>query len=104
MTEWRDPGNPIQIGSYSFPHGMPAGTETGGETVDGSTGTASIAVERVNLATRQLATTVRVPLGVPVMVGGMGAGPTEAAEAPSTDEGDAPQPLYLVIEIRIAEK
>ncbi|NQT36772.1 MAG: hypothetical protein HQ581_04740 [Planctomycetes bacterium] len=104
VTEWREPGDPIQIGGHSFPSRMSAGAELGGEEVDVPAGTASIAIDRVNLPTRQLATTVRVPLDTPVLVGGLGARPTKETNDPHADAGAGTKPLYLVVEVRLAEK
>ncbi len=104
VTAWRDPGDPIQIGGHSYPSRMSAGAELGGEEVDVPAGTASIAVDRVNLPTRQLATTVRVPLNTPVLVGGLDTGPTAETNDAHADAGAGTKPLYLVVEVRLAEK
>jgi hypothetical protein len=57
-----------------------------------STGEAGLSIDRVRLAANQLATTVRMPVGKPVLVGGL------------TMVDDAPQkPLYLVIELTVDE-
>jgi hypothetical protein len=55
------------------------------------------AVDRVNIVAQQLATSLRVPLGRPVLVGGM------TFPGPQTDE-PAGQQLYLVIEVTVQEE
>jgi hypothetical protein len=61
------------------------------ESLTVSTGEPGLAIDRVRLAAHQLATTVRIPVGKPVLVGGL-----------TTLDGDAPQkPLYLVIELSV---
>jgi hypothetical protein len=65
-------------------------------------------VDRLAIDTQELATTLRVPLGEPVLVGGMShiapaastsADETTSGGAPSTARGETPQ-LYLVLEVR----
>jgi hypothetical protein len=59
------------------------------ESLTVATGEPGLSIDRVRLAAHQLATTVRIPVGKPVLVGGL-----------TTLDADAPQkPLYLVIEL-----
>ena len=100
VTKWGEPDPPIQIGSR-FPAGQqPVGMA--GETVETPGGTASVTVDRVNIPTQQLATTLRVPLGKPVLVGGLTLDPAEI-ESAEPGEGNRRQ-LYLVMRVSAAEE
>ena len=57
------------------------------------------AVDRVSIETQELATTMRVPFGKPVLVGGMTYVPGSAKAADDSKSPEQPQ-LYLVLEIR----
>jgi hypothetical protein len=67
----------------------PAGVEVKEPTTRPSAATATL--DRVNVLVQQLRTTVQVPVGKPVLVGGM-------TFEPSTKGGNSPQ-LYLIIEV-----
>ncbi|NQT13929.1 MAG: hypothetical protein HQ582_14340 [Planctomycetes bacterium] len=100
VTKWDEPDPPIQIGSR-FPAGQqPVGMA--GETVETPGGTASVTVDRINIPTQQLATTLRVPLGKPVLVGGLTLDP---AKIESAEPGEANhRQLYLVVRVSAAEE
>ena len=99
VTGWREPEPPIQIGgSYPPSKRLSPGTN---EIEEEPGGTASITVDRVNMPTQQLATTLRLPLGEPVLVGGLTLEPTESAGAEET-AGEGKQ-LYLVVQVNAVE-
>jgi hypothetical protein len=88
LTDWQDPGEAITIKSDSQP------VSQEGMTTKGSS--SQITIDRVNLKTQHLGTTVRVPVGQPVLVGGMsqvGDG-TKAADAPDRQ-------LYLIVKLTV---
>jgi len=95
VTDWGQPDRPLEIGSR-FPPAEVKDAITG-ETTKEPGGTAWTTVDRVNLPTQQLATTLRLPLGRPVLVGGVTR--LSAAEAGEKNAGPAPEQLYLVIEV-----
>jgi hypothetical protein len=99
VTQWGEPDPPIQIGSR-FPAGQqPTGLT--GETVETPGGATSITVDRVNIPTQQLATTLRVPLDKPVLVGGLTRDPA-GTDSAQPREGDGKQ-LYLVVQVSAGE-
>lgn len=56
-----------------------------------TTGETSLSIDRIRLAANQLVTTVRIPVGEPVLVGGL-----------TMVDTDAPQkPLYLIVELTV---
>ena len=92
VTQWRKPDPPLQIGGHFPPS---EATEPSGETIQQPGGTASISVDRANMPTQQFAATMHVPLGKPVLLGGLTLSPTEEA-----DGGDASKEraqLYLIV-------
>ena len=99
VTRWRKPDPPVQIGSQFPPSQVEEGT---GETFEQPGGTASISVDRTNLPTLQLAATMRVPLGKPVLLGGLTLSPTE--EAAVEDAPKERRQLYLVVQTNVAAK
>ncbi len=82
VTSAKDPGETV---SLSIPTPT-AGSRSTNPTVE--IGTSTIQLDRLNLDTQHLATTVRVPLGQPVLVGGMS----------QSSEEDGSQ-LSLIIEV-----
>jgi hypothetical protein len=69
----------------------------GGKTEEGKPAPArqqTLSLDRVNLVAHQLATTLRVPLGSPVLVGGLTLEPGAAAQ-----EGAGGPQLYLFVEV-----
>jgi len=94
VTGWRTPEPPAQT---TNPAPADALTEqpTDAHTPDSTT---SLQIDRVNMPTHELAATLRVPLGKPVLVGGLTLAPHEDAAA--TDDGGGPRErkqLYLVV-------
>ena len=90
VSDWDTPGAPIKA---------PAPTTTGpmveeGRLVKGMAAEAP-PVDRINVLAQQLRTTLRVPLGKPVLVGGM-------TLEPSPKTADSKQ-LYLVVEVTTSE-
>lgn len=83
VTGWEDAGDPVRIGATFLPG------EKEGVSVPG--GTAETSIDRVNMPTHHLETALRVPVGEPVLVGGMTVPQGDAAEK-------SPQ-LYLVVEV-----
>lgn len=87
---------------------FPAGPSSVGE-LEPTTSDLAPQVDRLAIQTQELATTLRVPLGEPVLVGGMtdmaprlGASVGDATVDPTAATGDAaekPQ-LYLILEVR----
>lgn len=90
LTEWQDPGEAVTIKSDS----EPASKE--GMTTQGAS--SQITLDRVNLKTQQLGTTVRVPVGQPVLVGGM----SLVGEDPKDADGPEKQ-LYLIVKLTLNE-
>src|SRR5215211_7868822 len=83
----------------------PAGVDAGadlritesGASLPARTGAGPVPqVDRINVAAQQLRTTLRVPLGKPVLVGGM-------TMEPSGGGGDGRQ-LYLIVEVTASEE
>jgi len=99
VTKWGEPDPPIQIESRFPPGQQPAGMS--GETVETPGGTASVTVDRVNIPTQQLATTLRAPLGKPVLVGGLTLEPGEMEPSEPNDANR--KQLYLVVQVSAAE-
>lgn len=90
VTGWEDAGEPLRIGATFLP-GEKEGVRIAG-------GQAETAIDRVNMPTQHLATTVRVPLGAPVLVGGMSAPSLHSSQA---GEGEnSGRQLYLIVEVR----
>jgi hypothetical protein len=69
----------------------------GGASIPARTGAGPVPqVDRINVAAQQLRTTLRVPLGKPVLVGGM-------TMEPAATGGDGRQ-LYLIVEVTASEE
>ena len=60
------------------------------------------AVDRIAIETQEFATTLRVPLGKPILVGGLTYVPGSAKANEPSETSERPQ-LYLVLEIRSAQ-
>ena len=58
-------------------------------------GTAEISIDRVNMPTQRLETALRVPLGEPVLVGGM-----TFPESGAADNLGSSRQLYLILEVQ----
>jgi hypothetical protein len=55
-----------------------------------TSGESSLSIDRIRLSANQLATTVRIPVGEPVLVGGL-----------TTTDAESPKPLYLIVELTV---
>ena len=97
VTGWQEPGEPIEVGGDFEPYETT--DPITGETTHSPGGTASASVDRVNMPAQQLAATTRVPLGKPVLIGGLTLRPTE--EADNQDGPKERKQLYLVIQTSI---
>ena len=98
VTEWREPDPPVRIGSpYASTRRIPM---VPGEVEETPGGTASMEVDRLNIPAQQMSTTLRVPLGKPVLVGGLTLEPTETASGEQTDRQR--KQLYLVVRVSAA--
>ncbi len=93
VTEWQEPGEPITI-TTKFEGGENKGITTHG-------GTTQVTVDRVNLNTQHLGTTVRVPVSKPVLVGGLSSVGTDVKTKNQPEEKD--RQLYLIIKITVNE-
>lgn len=85
-----------------------AGDTRSGAEIDTTTGQIAPQVDRVAIETQEFATTLRMPLGKPILVGGLtyipssaGAGESNGADQAGREvaAGEMPQ-LYLVLEVR----
>jgi hypothetical protein len=122
VTRWDQPGAPAELGAEgdlaagikterrtktaaraggagggagSMP-GMPGGMGMMSGMMRGA-GSSAVQVDRINVVAQQLATSLRVPLGKPVLVGGM-----TFPGQPNDQHSDAQ--LYLVVQISVAEE
>jgi hypothetical protein len=95
VTEWSEPDPPVRIGTTAATSHAAAGLL--GETVEDVESTAAIEVDRPNIPTQQLSTTLRMPLNKPVLVGGLTLQPTQPA---SDDDPDGSQ-TQLVLIVRV---
>ena len=94
VTRWGRPRPTAHEAEGPAKEGGPR--ETGAEAA----GSASCPVERPSIPAQEFATTLRVPLGRPVLVGGMTFAP--AGPAGLEDAGKNPLQLYLIATTRIA--
>jgi hypothetical protein len=74
-----------------------SGAQAGVKRDDRFASTTGITLDRVNMSVAQLATTLRVPLGTPVLVGGLTRQPSCAKD----DSAAAAPQLYLFIEATV---
>jgi len=91
VTGWRDPDPPVAGGGR-----LPAGRETD------AAGSDPIHIDRVHMPAQQLAASLRVPLGKPVLLAGLTLSPHE--EPSGESEGKERKQLYLVVQTSIAEE
>ncbi len=94
VTGWRQPDLALRVGTH-FPPSRFEDTFTQ-ETTDVPGGETSVNVDRVNMPTQQFAATTRVPLGKPVLLGGLTLSPTTEDE--SRQAGEERKQLYLVVQ------
>jgi hypothetical protein len=88
VTRWGKPQSTAQVGA-AWPANI-----AGEPATTGPAGSGSCPVQRPNMPTQQLATTVRVPLGKPVALGGMTFAPADSAGM--NEATDNPTQLYLI--------
>ena len=95
-TRWEEPGMPVAVPAKTAP--VESGRSMRESKVVGEAGPDEGAtIDRVNLAAQEIGTTVRAPLGTPVLAGGMTL--VDAAVG-----ADAAKQFYLVIEVNSADK
>jgi len=97
VTGWQEPGEPIEVGGDFAPYETT--DPVTGEATQNPGGTASATVDRVHMPAQQLAATTRVPMGKPVLIGGLTLRPTE--EADSDDGPKERKQLYLIIQTNV---
>lgn len=89
VTEWGEREEPIRLGGQPDVEGaQAAGSDRQGYP--------TVIVDRMNVRAQQLATTLRVPNGRPVLVGGLSA---DTGDAPQEDRPD--RQLYLFVEAHV---
>lgn len=101
VTGWQDTANPIRISSGSLQPSEMGGTGDPGGMPTGGGSTTSIELDRINLESHQLATTLRVPLNRPVLVGGMS--DPAGTQLHKQVAGESEQ-LYLFVEVGTNEE
>ena len=90
VTGWEEPGEPVQL-TAEFNRVKSDQGETGG-------GKAQAMIDRVNMPTRHLATSVRLPLGVPTIIGTL-----TNDQSPSNNEKPSTRQLVLVVEVTASD-
>jgi hypothetical protein len=103
VTRWSKPRPSVRIGASWPPYQVTEGATKDGphETTAQPGGEASAPVDRPVMPAQRLATTVRVPLGKPVVLGAMTFSPTGAAGLAKA--GENPTQLYLIATTSIAQ-
>jgi hypothetical protein len=105
VSNWDRPGAAGAANAPATRPAVPLGVDAGvdirlteaGASLPIRTGAGPVPqVDRISVAAQQLKTTLRVPLGKPVLVGGM-------TMEPSAGEGDGRQ-LYLIVEVTASEE
>ena len=100
VTRWGDQPASVSVGGESPPAEIKEfGNEN--ETSQVPAGSARATVDRPNIAAQQVASTLRVPLGQPVLVGGLTLDPTEKT-AGQQPQGERKQ-LYLFVETGVVQ-
>ncbi|HUT88248.1 MAG TPA: hypothetical protein VMY37_02015 [Thermoguttaceae bacterium] len=103
VTRWRKPDRVLRVGTRFPPSEIGYSYDGEKETVEEPGGESSVDVDRVNLPTQQFAASMRVPLGKPVLVGGLTLSPT--TDADGHQAGEERKQLYLVVRTsRVAEE
>jgi hypothetical protein len=100
VTGWQQPDQPILLGSSSRPGIKETGEQGVSVQVPGGAGFTT--VDRVIMPAQQLATTLRVPLGRPVLVGGLTLNPAESAEGEGSQQER--KQLYLIVRTSTCEE
>lgn len=89
FTEWQDPGDAVVI-KTEFQGGQKDGLVLKG-------GASEMSIDRVNLKAQHLGTTVRLPVGQPVLIGGM----SHVATDKKLQAQDSARQLYLIIKLTV---
>jgi hypothetical protein len=112
VTDWRDGLDPVKIQSTTPAMDVPVESTPGAASTKQPGKTNSVTLmDHLQIPTQQLACTLRVPLGKPVLVGGLTLDPTKlgAAENKSGDAKNAEiktvekKQLYLIIRVSECE-
>ncbi len=90
VTGWEEPGEPVKL-SAEFNAVKSDQGETGG-------GKTQAVIDRVNMQTRHLATSLRVPLDVPTIVGTL-----TNDQSPGNNEQPSTKQLALIVEVSTSE-
>ncbi len=93
VTGWKEPDRALYVGTH-FPPSLHKDAVTQEESVLPA-GEASVSVDRVNLPAQEFAATARVPLGKPILLGGLTLFPTTESDDQSDQER---KQLYLVVQ------
>jgi hypothetical protein len=100
VTGWNEPEQLPFVGSDSPPTAKLEG-HMGAQTLTQEPGgSPSVTIDRADVPTHQLAATLRVPLGEPVLVGGLTLQPTEGEADAAADEER--KQLYLIVRVGAA--
>jgi hypothetical protein len=100
VTGWKEPEQLPFVGGDSPPTAKLEG-RTGSQTLTQEPGgSASVTIDRADIPTHQLAATLRVPLGEPVLVGGLTLQPTESEPDAAADKER--KQLYLIVRVGAA--
>ena len=86
VTGWEDPGEPVQLAA-EFNRVKSDQGETGG-------GKAQAVIDRINMPTQHLATSIRVPLDTPTIVGTL-----TTNQSADTDEKSSSKQLVMVVQV-----
>jgi hypothetical protein len=110
VTSWRESGPELQVGGRYPPRqnteisgkiqeakGGASTVKASGEISSTSGGLTSVSIDRVTMPTHRLTATVRIPLGQPVLVGGLTLSPNEDI-ASDPDNHEERKQLYLIVE------
>lgn len=105
VTGWTDPGEPIRItSSYSVAKpssrgsGAPPTNQGPAEVFEGPERNVTVTIDRVNLPTQEWKTTLTLPLGRPVLVGGLSVASDQDLLSASPQE--QVKELYLFVELK----
>jgi hypothetical protein len=100
VTRWGKPQATVHVGAAWPSSQVSDGTAADKKVTVEPAGSGSCPVQLPNMPAQQLATTVRVPLGRPVVLGGMTFAPAESAGVEQAT--DNPTQLYLIATTSIA--
>ena len=113
VTGWREGLEPVRLNSTTPPMDVPEDATPGAPSIKEPGNTNSLIVlDRVCMPAQQIACTLRVPLGKPVLVGGLTLDPTkfDSAEVKPADAKNAEtkpiekKQLYLIIRVSECEE